>query len=172
MKDLELTTNSFVIADAKKCINCKVCEVACSVAHSKNTYKTVGNLKSPIMPRLFVTRVGNINMPIQCHHCEDAPCAKVCLVGAIKKQDNKIVINEQECIGCKACAIACPFGAIELSVSYKSVANKCDLCNGNSKLACVEACPNKALSLVNLKELKENRNKKALLNLVNMGKEI
>ncbi|MBU3109970.1 4Fe-4S dicluster domain-containing protein [Clostridium lacusfryxellense] len=169
---MELTTNSFVIADAKKCINCKVCELACAAAHNKNTCKTVGNLEIPIMPRLFVTQVGNINMPIQCHHCEDAPCAKVCLVGAIKNTDNKIVINEQECIGCKACAIACPFGAIELSTSYKSIANKCDLCNGNSKLACVEACPNKALSLVNLKELKENRNKKALLSLVNMGKEI
>lgn len=167
---MELLTNSFVIADAKKCINCKVCEVACSVAHTKNA-KTLGNLKGPIMPRLFVTTVGTLNMPIQCHHCEDAPCAKVCIVGAIKKHENKILINEQNCIGCKACAIACPFGAIEMSLSYKSIANKCDLCNGNISLACVEACPEKALSQVNLKELKENRNKKALLNLMNMGKE-
>ena len=172
MKYLELSTNSFVIADAKKCIGCKQCEVACSVSHSKDAPKTVGNLQRPIMPRLFVTRATSINMPIQCHHCEDAPCAKVCLVGAVKKHKDKIIINEQECIGCKACAIACPFGAIEMTATYKSVANKCDLCNGNSKLACVEACPKKALSLVNLKELKEISNKKALLNLVNMGKEI
>ena len=152
---MELITNSFVIADAKKCINCKVCEIACFLVHNKNAPKTVGNLKGPIMPRLFVTRVGSINMPIQCHQCEDAPCAKVCIVDAIKKQEGKIVINEQKCIGCKACAIVCPFGAIEMSLSYKSVANKCDLCNGKSKLACVEACPEKALSQVYLKELKK-----------------
>jgi len=171
VKYLKLSTNSFIIADAKKCISCKLCEVACSVAHSKNAKKTVGSLNGPLMPRLFVTRFGNLNMPIQCHHCEDAPCAKVCLVGAIKNADNKIIIDEKECIGCKACAIACPFGAIEMSLSCKSIANKCDLCNENNRIACVDACPEKALSLVNLKELITARNKKALLNLVNIGKE-
>jgi hydrogenase-4 component A len=51
-------------------------------------------------------------MPIQCRHCEDASCASVCPVKAITRQDNSILLNENLCIGCKMCAIACPFGAI------------------------------------------------------------
>ncbi|MDF2930076.1 MAG: hydrogenase, Fe-only [Anaerospora sp.] len=130
--------NSFVIADAKACIGCRVCEVACAVAHAEKT-------------------------PVQCHHCEDAPCAKCCPAGAIGRQNNKVIINEKTCIGCKSCMIACPFGAIELIVSPRTlenpelpsvVASKCDLCNNRSKgPACVQACPRQALTHVNLGEI-------------------
>ncbi|GAB7216495.1 hypothetical protein DZS_40550 [Dickeya ananatis] len=52
-----------------------------------------------------------------CRHCEDAPCAKVCPVNAITHQDNAVLLDENTCIGCKLCAIACPFGAITPSGS-------------------------------------------------------
>ncbi len=64
-------------------------------------------------PRLIVTQTAQGTMPVQCRHCEDAPCAKVCPVGAITHQDGMIQLNENTCIGCKMCALACPFGAIE-----------------------------------------------------------
>lgn len=47
-----------------------------------------------------------------CRHCEDAPCARVCPVNAIRHEADAIVLNETLCIGCKLCALVCPFGAI------------------------------------------------------------
>ena len=61
---------------------------------------------------------------------------------------HKMVINDRHCIGCGACAVVCPAGAISLSENRKhrtiviSVAH-CIYCR-----MCVEACPEKVLSLL------------------------
>ncbi|MBK5145811.1 4Fe-4S dicluster domain-containing protein [Budviciaceae bacterium BWR-B9] len=96
--------NRFVIAEPKDCIGCNTCMAACSEVH-----KAAG-LQSH--PRLIVMRDASSTAPILCRHCEDAPCARVCPVKAITHQNNAIMLNESLCIGCKLCAIACPFGAI------------------------------------------------------------
>lgn len=174
----------FVIADNRKCIGCYACVAACTEAHRAAGLQAY--------PRLHVTRTPQGIMPIQCRHCEDAMCALVCPVKAITHTENSILLNESLCIGCKMCALACPFGNIlpggtpvpglELNlgnysfintplepdpmylreISYqeqlsllawnigqKTVAVKCDLCNFRGRgPACVEACPHKALFLV------------------------
>lgn len=96
--------NRFVIAEPRLCIGCNTCAAACVMVH-----KAVG-LQS--IPRLTITRTEQGTAPILCRQCEDAPCAKVCPVGAITHEDDAIVLNESLCVGCKLCAIACPFGAI------------------------------------------------------------
>jgi len=159
--------NSFVIADAKACIGCRVCEVACAVAHANPAVKTAGNLDTPILPRLYLVKTPEVTVPIQCHHCEDAPCAKCCPVAAIKQENNKVIIDEKGCIGCKSCLIACPFGAIELVVSPRKleepelpsvVASKCDLCKNRLQgPACVQACPRQALTHVQFEQEKRRR---------------
>ena len=162
--------NSFVIADHNKCVGCKLCEVACSNVHSKNeeARKTISARKGPIIPRIFVTKIGKVKMPIQCRHCEDMPCGKVCPVNAIKKVDNKVILDESICIGCKTCAVACPFGAIEMTTidkdteNERTIALKCDLCANSDSPACVKVCPKKALRLVNPKE-EENRKREAVV---------
>ena len=60
-------------------------------------------------------------------------CALVCPVQAITRADHSIQINESTCIGCKLCALACPFGNIlpggtpvpgqELSLGYYAFLN-------------------------------------------------
>lgn len=101
--------NRFVIADPSLCIGCNTCMAACSQTHIQQGLQAE--------PRLKVMRTEQESAPQMCHQCEDAPCAAVCPVGAIRRENDAIVLNESLCIGCKLCAIACPFGAVTLSGS-------------------------------------------------------
>lgn len=66
-------------------------------------------------PRLALTFTPQVTAAVTCHQCEGAPCLAVCPVDAIKRTEEAIVVNEQTCIGCKLCAVVCPFGAIHPS---------------------------------------------------------
>jgi hydrogenase-4 component A len=96
--------NCFVIADSRRCIGCFACQAACVENHRRVGFQAY--------PRLIVTNELDGTMPVQCRHCEDAPCAVVCPVKAIVLKDNSIQLNESLCIGCKMCGLACPFGVI------------------------------------------------------------
>lgn len=183
--------NSFVMADPKKCIGCRSCEIACVMAHPNNNVflSNEGDFQIAFNPRLSVVRTPEIMAPIQCRNCEDAPCAAVCPNESIKNIDGVVVINRKTCIGCKTCAIACPFGAIDIVEEYdngkivrqsvlsegsnevidtkvKLVANKCDLCSGRENgPACLESCPEDALRLVDAEVIKTSIEEKRILNL-------
>jgi Fe-S-cluster-containing hydrogenase components 2 len=188
---MENRPNSFVIANSNRCTGCKTCEVACFTAHNKNNnvVATVGTITTSVIPRLNVIKNENFSVPIQCRHCDDAPCANGCPVGAIKQENNTIVIDEKTCIGCKTCLMSCPFGAIDLLPQYdngqqviqdslkqegengseetwKIIAYKCDLCKESGKPACVNACPQKVLTLVTPSEIRESRRRIAAANLL------
>jgi len=96
--------NRFVIADPKLCIGCYTCEAGCVNVHTKAGLVAY--------PRLTVMHTKAGTMPLQCRQCDDAPCEKVCPVKAITFEDHAVQLNESLCIGCKMCALACPFGAI------------------------------------------------------------
>jgi Fe-S-cluster-containing dehydrogenase component len=50
-------------------------------------------------------------LPFPCQHCDDAPCTKVCPVGATYQDDEGIVAQIYDrCIGCRYCMVACPYG--------------------------------------------------------------
>ncbi len=184
------TLGKYVACDISKCSGCKSCEVACFAEHNKSNNgvgNTVGTVEVPVSPRLYVTHLTpTICGPIQCKHCEDAPCVNICSKGAISKVDGVTVIDTNKCIGCKDCMLACPFGAITLSDTFenkkpvmqsdnksvKKTAIKCDLCAQNPDgPSCVRACPNKALSLIDPKENKNEKNVRALENMYNSYKE-
>lgn len=165
--------NNFVIANPQKCIGCRTCEVACVMAHADKNLLLEPEQNIIFNAKLSVIKTARISAPIQCHHCEDAPCANACPTSAIVNKEGAVYIIEANCIGCKTCAIVCPFGAIDLTESNRLessvVANKCDLCLGREKgPACMEVCPTKALSLVKGQDIQqslENKRCQAALEL-------
>jgi electron transport protein HydN len=129
--------------------------------------------------------------PVQCHHCEDAPCGNVCQMSAISRIAGRTVVDTTRCIGCKLCLMACPFGAIEFlpqpagtmpiyGTAVKAPATQgprqvfrasnCDLCNTREAgPACVTACPEKALELIDTAASRRRRNAEAALDLLQLG---
>ena len=107
--------NKRVVADSSRCIGCQTCMAACIEAHD-----IPGNIAAP---RLRVTRTYEISAPVACHHCEDAPCAKACPTGALffDPKNHRIGVNEDNCIGCKSCVMACPFGAVSVATTQVPV---------------------------------------------------
>ncbi|HUH98035.1 MAG TPA: 4Fe-4S dicluster domain-containing protein [Anaerolineales bacterium] len=96
--------NGFVVADLRRCIGCFACQAACVETHRKVGLQAY--------PRLIVTHTQDGTMPLQCRQCEVAACVAVCPVRALTYKSDSVLLNESLCIGCKMCALACPFGAI------------------------------------------------------------
>ena len=94
-----------------------------------------------------------------CMHCVDAPCIPACPVGCLSKDPETgfPVYDNTNCIGCKSCAMACPFGAPRYRHSDGKMV-KCNGCNervkNGMKPACVRACSFGALTCVTEEEYK------------------
>jgi len=164
--------NKGIIVEIEKCLACKSCEIACAVAHSKSKVLEEATQEQPKpQRRVTVQAAGEFAVPLQCRHCEDAPCITVCPTAAIHREEanGPVLIEQDKCIGCKYCLVACPFGVIEASHDGK-VMVKCDLCFERAKAgqipACVEACPTKALKLGSEKDLAAGKRQRAAQDLV------
>ncbi len=72
---------------------------------------------------------------------------QACPVDAIKMNfaTGAMEVNDETCVGCKVCTIACPFGTVNYNVDTGKVV-KCDLCGGDP--ACATACPTQAITYV------------------------
>lgn len=115
--------------DLSRCIGCRRCVYACVTENnlSRNPqlqYITVLRFKSGkkwtsdlelaekyYNPEL-VPQEGYFYMPVQCQHCENPPCVKVCPTQATyKAPDGIVVVDYNWCIGCRYCLAACPYSA-------------------------------------------------------------
>ncbi|MEM2968080.1 MAG: 4Fe-4S dicluster domain-containing protein [Candidatus Bathyarchaeia archaeon] len=143
-----------IVAKEEFCIGCGLCEVYCTVQHSKS--KDIIKAYNRENPRPLGRVRLEVNKPvsfaIQCRHCEDAPCVTACLSGAMKKDESTglVIHDAAKCMGCWTCIMVCPYSAIKMDVSGKVVA-KCDFCSGLDVPACVANCPNGALVLMEVK---------------------
>jgi len=135
--------------DRARCLGCKTCELQCAVERNSLSRTLPGAAQESPLPMARV-KVGGTNaapFPLQCRHCEDAPCLTACPSGALRREetDGLISLNQEICRGCWMCVMSCPFGVVMPSAAY-NVAVKCDSCLHMDRPACVEGCPTNALS--------------------------
>jgi carbon-monoxide dehydrogenase iron sulfur subunit len=89
-----------------------------------------------------------VSISIMCRHCAEAECVEACKNGTLTRNEKtgRIELNQDKCLGCWMCIMACPYGAIsQFTRDDRAVANKCDLCPDREVPACVAVCPNRAL---------------------------
>lgn len=126
------------------CLGCHLCEYNCAYANSGINDMVKALKGKAINPRIRVEESDSINFAVQCRHCADPICVKSCISGALSQQDGMVVIDQNKCVGCFTCVMACPFGCI--MPSDNGPMQKCQLCveNGGTP-ACVQGCPNNAI---------------------------
>jgi len=154
-----------IVTDLKKCLGCHSCEIACAVSRSKSKTLLGAILEDPLpAPRVKVISAMDRPIPMQCHQCEDSPCASVCPTGALHRPepDQPVFFNKELCIGCSSCVLACPFGAIRKAPG--GIMAKCSLCwdrlAQGLEPACVEACPTGARMIAEADQVAEKKMRK------------
>jgi Fe-S-cluster-containing dehydrogenase component/DMSO reductase anchor subunit len=136
--------------DLDACTACKACVTAC---HSLNgldeseTWRSVGLLHggSPAAP---------VQQPVTtaCHHCLEPGCLQGCPVLAYEKDSITGIVKhlDDQCIGCQYCTFTCPYDVPQFNPDL-GIVRKCDMCSDRlaqgEAPACVQACPNEAISI-------------------------
>ena len=120
-----------------RCVGCRTCEVACAFTHSTAGKPGFSRIRIlPARPERFVQ--------MTCLQCANAACVESCPTGALVRNEHTraVELAERLCVGCGACAAACPFGHMLMDPEVNRPV-KCDLCGGRP--ACAAFCPHGAL---------------------------
>jgi anaerobic dimethyl sulfoxide reductase subunit B len=145
--------------DQSRCTGCQTCVVACKSGHQLPPgpikYLRIYQYEKGAFPQV------RIHMQwIPCYHCEKPACVGACPTGAMYKEERygAVLVNEDECIACRLCYEACPYGVPVFESNKADVkARKCDMCvdrlNRGESPVCVLSCPLRALDFGPLKEL-------------------
>ena len=140
-----------ITVDTDACGGCLTCELACSARHFDgecNPELSAIRIDADMLDYFFDAYV--------CKQCKSASCVTACRVGAMyfDETTGARCIDKEKCIGCGACAKACPFAEEKFSpirkVKHdgKNIIIKCDLCHGHADGPyCVQVCPKNAIHL-------------------------
>ena len=160
--------------DGSICIGCRACQFACKSWNklppdSSGYGGSIADSPSDLSAKTFTLikyRVLETNgdkdlvfCKYQCMHCEHPACAEACIVGALQKTaDGPVTYDDNKCIGCRYCMMACPFGIPKYEWD-KPVPwiRKCTFCADRQdeglSPACVTACPTGALEFGDREDL-------------------
>jgi len=150
-----------LLIDAAKCTGCTACTIACQMHNQLPPHLNFNRLE-----KLELGTFPNVKMeilPMQCMHCDNAPCVQVCPTQATyKREDGIVLIDHDKCIGCKYCMTACPYDARQLNEDR--VPEKCRWCpemltNGEQP-ACASTCMNEVRLFGDLDDPNSEINKK------------
>jgi formate dehydrogenase beta subunit len=150
-----------LLYDTTLCVGCKACVVACADANGlpRDTGASGGLYQAPAdlnartknIIRLYAEGGRISYVKNQCMHCVDPACVGACMLGALQKREFGVVTYDQnKCIGCRYCQMACPFNVpkFEWSKAAPRIV-KCELCKHRlaegRQPACSEVCPRQAV---------------------------
>ena len=132
--------------DTKKCVGCSDCVVACQTENDV----PIGYCRDWIVEKTTGT-YPELQLEIRserCNHCANAPCVRTCpTVASHYGPGGVVLVEESECIGCKACITSCPYDA--RFVHPEGYVDKCTFCihrvEKGQDPACVSVCPTHAM---------------------------
>ncbi len=145
-----------LVANRAKCVGCQRCETNCTLQNDGNVRPAFARLN--VRDSIYVGENGVTDDykhgdglyglwtfgPKTCKQCAEPACAAACPVTAIYADETTgtRMIDQDTCVGCGACANACPWGMPKVNPDTKK-SSKCINCG-----ACVAGCPTGALSIV------------------------
>ncbi|MCP4417270.1 MAG: 4Fe-4S dicluster domain-containing protein [Chloroflexi bacterium] len=125
-----MTTRWGMVIDLQKCIGCEGCVDVCKEVNFSpdgafwrqvHTYQAGAGFSAP-----------SLSLPMNCMHCSDAPCLEVCPTTAtFRRPDGIVDLNDDICVGCGYCVVACPYFARMISESDRLLNMALD--NGSAK---------------------------------------
>jgi len=157
-----------VLYDSARCTGCRGCEYDCAEANNLPepvpTKQIKGLRKTDETRRTIVneynTSKGKVYAKMQCMHCNEPACASACLTQAMcKTKDGPVIWRGDKCMGCRYCMVSCPFDMPKFEYhSPNPKIQKCTMCfdtrvQKGELPACVENCPNEALTFGSRREL-------------------
>lgn len=141
-----MADNSFYY-DGSLCMACRGCQVACKqwnglAAEETSFFAAAGGYQNPAslsastwtLLRFHEVADGDgvqwLFRREHCMHCTEAKCIEACPVqpdkAMVRTEQGTVTVNEEACIGCGACAAACPYGVPHIDEADK----KCRKCTG------------------------------------------
>lgn len=147
------------------CSGCKTCLMACKDKHNLEegiTWRRVYEISGGDWVQRgesWLSSVFAYNLSISCNHCDTPVCAQVCPTHAhYKREDGIVTIDPDQCVGCRYCEWACPYGAPKYD-RQAGIMTKCTFCSDNLEAgippACVAACPMRAIDFGEASELRK-----------------
>ena len=136
-----------IFCDPLRCLGCRTCEISCVVRQTGESGLAEALRREPdFLPGVKVGKAGELNHPCFCLGCDWPLCVFACKGGALSVdfRTNRMVYDENRCVGCWMCVMVCESGGIRPNGRLKVVA-RCDLCGGDEEPACVRDCPTGAL---------------------------
>ena len=137
-----------ILYDSTLCVGCRECEKACAARWKLPYNDNIAAEEQISAHKLTAIQTHGDHFSRRlCMHCSEPSCVSVCLVGAFQKTAlGPVIYDEDKCIGCRYCMLACPFRVptYEWSSRLPRV-RKCDMCydrlRAGKPTACAEACP-------------------------------